>query len=367
MNRRLPNWAVELLAPLVAVALALVLGGVLVACLGRDPFDVYARLVRDTFGTWYGFGQVLFKATTLIGTALAVAVAFRAGLFNIGVEGQLYLGGLAAAAAALALPAAWPALVAIPIVLAAAALVGGAWAGIPGILKARLGVHEVINTIMLNFIAFALGNWLLVRNLAQFETLHTAAIPAAARLGRLEALFPALRGAPVNAALLLQILLCAAIGVILWRTRWGYEMRAAGLSERAARAAGIPVGRRLVQGMLLSGAVAGMTASNFVQGYKYYFEDGFTAEAGFRGIAVALLARNHPLGIVPAALLFGALERGGFVLNAVVPKEFVDILQALVLLCVIVVGPMMRRWLQRRPAAAVPAPADSVAVAAVGG
>jgi simple sugar transport system permease protein len=131
--------------------------------------------------------------------------------------------------------------------------------------------------------------------------------------------------------------------VLLWMTRWGFEVRAVGQSEAAARAAGIPVRRRLVEAMALSGAMAGLAASNFVQGYKHYFEAGFTAEAGYRGIAVALLARNHPLGIVPAALLFGALDRGGFVLNRIVPKEFVDILQALVLLWVIVLGPWLRR------------------------
>jgi simple sugar transport system permease protein len=351
---------VEIAAPIGAVLAAFAIGAILVALLGRDPFAIYAQLGRETFGSWYGFGQVLFKATTLIGTGLAVAVAFRAGLFNIGVEGQLYLGGLAAAAAALALPAAAPAIVALPVALAAAAAAGGAWAGIAGILRARLGVHEVINTIMLNFIAFALGNWILVRWLARFETLHSAEVPVAAQLGRLEAWFPSLRGAPVNGALALAIGACIVVAVVLSRSVWGYELRAVGFSDHAARAAGIPVGRRLVQGMVLSGMLAGLAASNFVLGYKHYFEEGFTAEAGFRGIAVALLARSQPLGIVPAALLFGALDRGGFVLNQVVPKEFVDILQALVLLSVIVLGP----WLRQRARAWVTRPAPSQHAAA---
>jgi general nucleoside transport system permease protein len=347
-RRALRAVASSLAGPVVAVLLALACGGILVAFLGRNPFAVYALLARETFGSWYGFGQVLFKATTLAGTGLAVAVAFRGGLFNIGVEGQLYLGGLAAAVTALALPQELPALVMVPLVLAAAAAAGGAWAAIPGVLRARLGVHEVINTIMMNFIAFALGSWALVAHLARFETLHTAEVPLAARLGRLEAVLPVLQGAPVNASLLIVLGLCVLVTVLLWRTSWGFEVRAAGLSERAAQSAGIPVARRIVGAMALSGALAGLTASNFVLGYKYYFEEGFTAEAGFRGIAVALLARNHPLGVIPAALLFGALDRGGFVLNQIVPKEFVDILQALVLFFVIVLGPWLRRWSSRR-------------------
>jgi simple sugar transport system permease protein len=255
---------------------------------------------------------------------------------------------LAAAVTALALPAGWPGVVTIPLILASSAAAGAGWAAIPGVLRARLGVHEVINTIMMNFIAFALGSWALVAHLARFETLHTAEVPVAARLGRLEAIIPALHGAPANASLVLVLALCAAMTLLLWRTSWGFEMRAAGLSDAAARSAGIPVARRIVGAMALSGALAGLTASNFVLGYKYYFEEGFTAEAGFRGIAVALLARNHPLGVIPAALLFGALDRGGFVLNQVVPKEFVDILQALVLFFVIVLGPQLRRWNWRR-------------------
>jgi general nucleoside transport system permease protein len=340
--------AADFIAPPLAVLAAFACGGVLVALLGRNPFEVYAVLARETFGSWYGFGQVLFKSTTLACTGLAVAVAFRAGLFNIGAEGQMFLGGLGAAVVALALPAGLPAPLVVATVLFAGAASGALWGAIPGVLRARLGVHEVINTIMMNFIAFAFGSWVLVRHLAQFETLHTATIPESARLPRLETWIPALRGAPVNASLLVAVALCIGVTVLLWRTRWGFEVRAVGLSEGAARHAGIPVRRRLVEAMVLSGAIAGLASCNFVQGYKYYFEDGFTAEAGFKGIAVALLARNHPLAVLPAALLFGALDRGGFVLGRLVPKEFVDILQALVLLFVIVLGPWLRRWSARR-------------------
>jgi simple sugar transport system permease protein len=350
MSRRLSHAAAQAASPLLAVAAALAVGAIVVVALGRNPWTVYALLARETFGSWYGIGQVLFKATPLLGTGLAVAVAFRAGLFNVGAEGQMILGGLACAVAALAVPAGCPPVLAVPWAITAAAAAGAAWATIPGFLRARFGVHEVIVTILLNFIATALAGFVLVTWLAQFETLHTAEIPPPARLARLEALWPALRGAPVNAALAFTLVACVVATLLLWHTRWGFEVRAAGASDRAARAAGVPVARRLVQAMAVSGALAGIAASNFVQGYKYYYEDGFSADAGFRGIAVALLARNHPLALVPAALLFGALDRGGFVLGRMVPKEFVDILQALVLLFVVVLTPLLRRWAARRAA-----------------
>ena len=350
--RRLGRVAMPAAAPLLAVACALACGAIVVVALGRDPFAVYALLARETFGSWYGIGQVLFKATPLLATGLAVAIAFRAGLFNVGAEGQMILGGLVAAVAALALPEGSPAVVAIAATAAAAALGGATWAAIPGLLRARFGVHEVIVTILLNFIAVALASFVLVTALAQFETLHSAEIPPSARLARLEAVWPALRGAPVNASLIGTLVACAFVTLLLWRTRWGFEVRAAGASETAARAAGIPVRRRLVEAMAFSGALAGLAASNFVQGYKYYYEDGFSADAGFRGIAVALLARNHPLAVIPAALLFGALDRGGFVLGRTVPKEFVDVLQALVLLFVVILTPLVRRIAARRDAAA---------------
>lgn len=330
--------------PALAVAGAFGLGGIALALLGHDPLHLYARLFADTFGSGYGFGQVLFKATTLLGTGLAVAVARHAGLFNIGVEGQMALGGLVAAAAALGLGPECPAAIAIPATLLAGAAAGAAWAAIPAWMRAWRGVHEVIATILLNFIAFALVGFVLVRFLAEFESLHTAEIPPGARLPRLEVLLPALRGAPANFDLVVVLGLCLVTAWIASRTRWGFEVRAVGMSERAAAAAGIPVRRRMFEAMVASGALAGAAAANFVQGYKHYFEDGFTAEAGFKGIAVALLARSHPLALVPAAILFGALDRGAFVIGGDVPKEFVDMLQALVLLGVVIA---MRRRVRR--------------------
>lgn len=332
-------------APLLAVALSLALGALFILAIGEDPLAVYALMLRESLGTGYGLGQTLFKATPLIFTGLAVALGFRAGLFNIGAEGQLYLGGFAAALTGAALGG-LPALLLLPLALAAAAAAGALWGAIPGVLKARFGAHEVINTIMLNFIAFALVSFL-GRGFFQHATVRTADVGAGAEIARIDALLPALRGSPVNFSLLLALLVAAAAGVLLFRSRLGYELRAVGLNAPAAEFGGIPVGRTQVVAMALSGAVAGLGGVNFVLGYKHYFELGFSAGAGFLGIAVALLGRNHPLGVVLAALFFGALSYGGLVINQRVPKELVEVLQALVILLAITAQQLMERAARR--------------------
>lgn len=333
------------LAPVVAVALSLVLGAVFILAIGEDPLAIYSLMLRESLGTGYGLGQTLFKATPLVFTGLAVALGFRAGLFNIGVEGQLYLGGLAAALAGAAL-AGSPALVLLPLTLLAAAAAGAAWGALPGYLKARFGAHEVINTIMLNFVAFALASFV-GRWVFQAATVRTAEVGAGAHLARLDALFPALRGSPVNLALLLAAACAAGVGLLLFRTRTGYELRAVGLNAAAAEYGGVSIGRAQLVAMTLSGAIAGLGGVNFVLGYKHYFELGFSAGAGFLGIAVALLGRNHPAGVVVAALFFGALSYGGLVINQRVPKELVEVLQALVILLAISAQQVMERLARR--------------------
>jgi len=332
--------ALELSAPLIAVVLALAVGGAFIAATGEDPLSVYGYMFQQCFGTGYGLGQTLFKATPLLFTGLAVALGFRAGLFNIGAEGQLYFGGFAAALAAVACAGA-PAL-ALPAALVAAALAGAVWGAIPGVLKARFGAHEVIDTIMMNFIAFALVAFF-GRSVFQLATVRTAEIPPAAALARLDGWFPALHGAPVNLTLLLGLALLASAWWLLFRTKLGYELRAVGLNPGAAEYGGIAIGATQVKALALSGAVAGLGGVNFVLGYKHYFELGFSAGAGFLGIAVALVGRNHPLGVAIAALFFGALSYGGLVINARVPKELIEILVALVILLAIVVQQVVER------------------------
>ena len=332
-------------APILAIVLAFAAGALFVLAIGEDPLAIYGLMLRETLGTGYGLGQTLFKATPLVFTGLAVALGFRAGLFNIGAEGQLYLGAFAAGLTGIAV-AGLPALIALPLCLIAAALSGAAWGGIPGVLKARFGAHEVINTIMMNLIAFALvsfaGRWVF-----QPATVRTAEIAPVAVLPRLSEFLPALRGSPANLSLLLGLAVAVLAGALLFRTRRGYELRVVGLNAPAAEYGGVSIGRTQLMAMALSGAVAGLGGTNFVLGYKHFFELGFSGGAGFLGIAVALVGRNHPIGLILAALVFGALGHGGLVINQRVPKELVDILEAIVILFAIVLQTGFERLARR--------------------
>ena len=330
-------------APFVSILLALAAGAVFIVTIGQDPLAIYAQIVREAFGRGYGLGQTLFKATPLVFTGLAVALGFRTGVFNIGAEGQMVLGALAAALAGL-LPV--PAPVAVLAALLAAALAGGAWGAIPGVLKSRFGAHEVINTIMLNFIAFALVAWL-GHSLFEPATVRTRLLPAGVALPRLDVLLPALRGSPANVSLLLALVAAALAAVLLFRTRLGYELRVVGFNPAAGEYGGIAPGRTQALSLALSGALAGLAGVNFVLGYKHYFELGFSSGAGFLGIAVALIGRNHPLGVIAAALFFGALSYGGLVVNQSVPKELVEALQGLVILFAIATQQVLERLARR--------------------
>jgi simple sugar transport system permease protein len=299
---------------------------------GESPRAIALQLVTGTWAVPYGAGQVLYKATALLLTGVAVDVALRAGLFNIGAEGQLAVAGLSVAAMAASLPATTPPWIAVPMALATAAIAGAAWALIPVVLRVRYRGHEVISTIMMNRIADAVVGFCLARGLALPGTVRTADVVPAAHLPRLDMLgLHALHGSSVSAALPLAIAVAAAVAVWLRRSRVGREVVLVGLSPGACEAAHIPVGRRLGVALLLSGAVAGLAAVGPVLGYKGYFEGGLGAGAGFGGIAVALIGRGHPVGLGLAALLFGTLEQGGLAINGRVPMEVATVVQGVVI------------------------------------
>jgi simple sugar transport system permease protein len=334
-----------LLPPIVAILAAVVVGDLLILSFGQSPGAVYRLLLEGTWGNAYGFGQVLYKTTTLTCTGLAVALALRAGLFNIGAEGQLAAGGFMAAALGLLLPAGTPAVLAVPLCIVAAMVGGGAVGAVPGALKARFGAHEVIVTIMLNFITLALLNWIVAAKLHVPETLHTPEVHA----GRIARLGGPFTGSAANWTILLALLAAAGVWWYLFRTRRGYELRAVGLQPDAAEYAGVRVGGVWGRAMAVSGALAGLGGVNFVLGYKGYYEDGFAGGAGFLGIAVALVGRNDPVGVVLAALFFATLSQGGLAINAVVPKQMVEVLQGVVILAVALAVPEVRRLLRVQP------------------
>jgi general nucleoside transport system permease protein len=327
-----------------AALIALACSSALILATGGHPLEVYRLLAEGTWGNAYGIGQVLFKTTPLVFTGLAVAFALRVGLFNIGAEGQLTIGAFATAmvGAHVRGPAALVALLAI----AAGFVGGGAVGAIAGALKAWRGAHEVINTIMLNFIVRAAmvgaGAHVFLK-----ESIHTAPIRPDVELPRLGAWLPALHGSAANASFLLALATCVAVWWFADRTGAGFRMRAVGASSDAAETAGIAVGRARFWALALSGGLAGLVGANFVLGYKHYYEDNFGGGVGYMGIAVAVLGRMHPLGVIVAALFFGTLSAGALEVNTIVPKEIVDVLQAVVILAVAASAPEVRRLLTR--------------------
>jgi general nucleoside transport system permease protein len=357
----------ETLLPIAtALLIALVAGDLLILSYGQAPADVWRLMLSGTWGTAYGVGQVLYKATTLVFTGLSVAIGLRAGLFNIGAESQLAAGGFAAAVLGLALPAGISPALAIPACLLAAALAGGLVGSIPGALRARFGAHEVITTIMLNFVVLALLNYAVSSGgLAVRETLHTPAVQSSA-ISRVAAYLPAFHGSALNLTVLLALGCALLLGWVLFRSRLGFELRAVGLQPQAAESGGIRVPRTWIIAMAMAGALAGLGGTNFVLGYKNYYEDGFTGGAGFLGIAVALVGRNHPLGICLAALFFATLSQGGLAIHALVPKQMVEVLEGVVILAVAISVPEVRRVLRMRPttpSVSTPTPTSTAEIA----
>ena len=339
----------SVLPAIVALLIAALVGDVLIVIFGQSPGEVYRLLLEGTWGNSYGFGQVLYKATTLAFTGLAIAFALRAGLFNIGAESQLAAGGFVAALIGLVLPSGLPWILTLPLYAVAAALGGGIVGGVAGELKSRFGAHEVITTIMLNFIVLALLSYFTAARLKVPETLHTEEIRSGA-VPRLADVLSAFHGSAANLVLLLAIIACLCAWWYLFRTRGGFELRAVGLQPEAAEYGGVQPGAVWARAMTISGAIAGLGGLNFVLGYKHYYEEGFAGGAGFLGIAVALVGGSHPLGVGLAALLFATISQGGLAVNALVPKQFVEVLQAVVIIAVAVSVPEVRRLLraQRR-------------------
>ena len=345
----------EILSPLVAVIAAFIVGGIIVALIGDNPFTTFRLLIGNSFGSLRDVGYMLFYATPLIFTGLAVAVAFRCGLLNIGAEGQLYVASFATAWVGIKFGGtivnvfgtdvdySWtslPAILLVPLCMLTAVVAGGIWGAIPGILKAKFGSHEVINTIMLNFIAIALVSYFTqyYYKVPGDAILQTAPIGAAAHIPRISQFIPGMPDyVPLSVAFLLAVLMCVLVYIFLWKTKWGYELRAVGANPSAAEYGGISPKKQIIMAMTISGGLAGMVAIGEVLGNRYLYYHDFSGEVGFWGIAVALLGRNHPVGVFIAALFFAVLLRGGIFVDAFteyVSKDLVEVLQAMVILFV---------------------------------
>jgi len=335
--------------PVISIILSLLIGGALIAVIGQDPLEVYSKMFIETLGNTYGLGQVLFKATPLILTGLSVAFAFRAGLFNIGAEGQLTIGAFASAWVGFTFVS-LPWIILIPLSIAAGFLGGALWAGIAGYLKARFGSHEVINTIMLNFIALALVSYLVNNIFLVPATIHTPEISGNAVIMRFDTLTGLFKGSPFNLSFFIAIAACLVMYLIINKTVTGYRIKTLGYNADAAEYAKMKTGRLTITAMAIAGGFAGLGGINFVNGYKHYFELGFSENAGYVGIAVALIARNNPLAVILIAVFFGILEYGGLTVNTLVPKEIVTILQGIIILLIITITKIFDRKFKMKAA-----------------
>ncbi len=364
----LPRWIDIGVMPAINLLMALAVAGLIVLALGQNPLAAVGIMVNGAFGSLYGLGYTFYYATNFIFTGLAVAVAFHAGLFNIGGEGQAYIGGLCVGLAALAGDAVLPGVLLIPLCLVAGAIGGAAWAFVPAYLQARRGSHIVITTIMFNFLAAALMIYLMVNVLkvpGSMEIVSREFAPGAGipylhtLLGLVGVKMPS---TPVNLALAWALICCVLVWVYLWRSRAGYELRVTGLSPKAAVYAGIRPDRVVISAMLVSGALAGCVGVNEILGVHRQLLTDFVAGAGFTGIAVALMGRNHPFGIVLASILFGALYQGGAEIAFDMPaitRDMIVAIQGLVILFSGALAYMNRPWVEAlwrrragRPAAA---------------
>lgn len=337
----MPRWLDLFGLPVINLLMALIVSGLIVLAIGANPFAAVGSMAVGAFGSLSGIGYTLYYATNFIFTGLAVAIAFHAGLFNIGGEGQAYLGGLGAGLVALAFDHSlgmWPI---IGLGIVASALFGAGWAFVPAYLQAKRGSHIVITTIMFNFLASALMVYLLVnvfRIPGSMEVVSRdfeagAGVPFVHEL--LAGIGIEMPTTPLNLAFLWAIICCGLVWLYLWRSRGGYELRTAGLSPKAAQYAGISPNRITIEAMLISGALAGFVGFNEILGNHRQLVLDFVAGAGFTGIAVSLMGRNHPFGIILASLLFGALFQGGSEVVFDIPtitRDMIVVMQGLVIL-----------------------------------
>jgi simple sugar transport system permease protein len=355
----LPRWADVALIPFLNLAVALIIAGFVVVIIGENPFKAMGILLNGAVGSLKGWGYLLYYATNFTFTGLAVAVAFHAGLFNIGGEGQVYIAGLGAAIVGLSLGF-LPLFITLPLAVVACMMFGAGWAFIPAYLQAKRGSHIVITTIMFNFIAASTMVYLINnvfrpagRMAVESREIEHVFMPSFRDIGLW--LGVKLPNTPLNVTVFLAAAAAAGVWYLLWRTRLGYEIRAVGANADAAVYGGIKPDRIVIIAMLISGGLAGLMAVNEILGVQHRLVLEFAGGAGFVGIAVALMGRSHPVGVVFAAMLFGLLYQGGAELSFAVPgitRDMIVVIQGLVILFMGALEHAFRPWLTRQFAAA---------------
>jgi simple sugar transport system permease protein len=352
-ERERTDRVVRIVTPFVSVVIAMLIGSLFILASGHSPIAAFAALWQGAFGSQRAIGETLLRSTPLIFTGLALAYGFRAGLFNIGAEGQLFLGGLAAAVVGLYVGGmSW--IVSLPVILISAAIAGAAWAFIPALMKARIGANEVITTMMFSYIGRYFVSWVITGPMKDKGGIpQTPQLPLNSTLPRMNVLLPFLKPTRAHAGILIAILVALLVWAALKYTTLGFEARAVGFNPFASSAGGISVSSTIIKSLCISGALAGLAGAVEVMGVYGRLFDSFSNGFGFTGIAVALLAKNNPIGVIPAALLFGALSAGAgtMQLEADVSQQVVAIIQGIIIFLIAaetIVPWALEKWRKRK-------------------
>ena len=331
----LVNTLKEIAYPLIAILISFIAGGILVYCFGNDPIVVYTALFKGSLGDWNKFGETVVTVTPLILTGLSISFGFKCNLFNIGAEGQFIIGAITAVWAGWAMTG-LPAILHVTLTLLIGALAGGLWASIIGFLKAKVGSHEVINGIMMNYIAMYLSNFIVMTYLNEPDKAYSVAIADTAKLYRFSQNFEQFKHSRMHSGIFLALAVALVAYYILTKTVRGYEIRAVGFNPDAAEYGGINVKKNIIFAMAISGLFAGLAGAIMTTGVQYRVNNlfGFTGY-GLDGIAVSLVGNNHPIGVILSAFLFGILQKGGPLMQIKgIPKEVVGIIQGIIILFV---------------------------------
>lgn len=335
--------------PLISIFLAFIVGAVFILMTGNSPIDAYAALFGGSLGGLNRIGETLLKTTPLIFTGLSIAFAFRCGLFNIGAEGQFVIGSLFTVAAGYIFRD-LPGFILIPVILLSGAIGGGLWASIPGVLKAKFGINEVIVTIMLNYVSLFLSNFF-VRTALNPSRLqgteikaYSVMLPDKARLPLLSDIIPGFGSSSAHIGIFIAIIVAIFIWFVLFKTTFGYEVRSVGSNPSGAEYGGISVAKNIILSMVVSGMLAGLAGATLVSGLTFKIDQAAgTPQYGFTGIAVALVGKSHPLGVLASALLFGILSNGARKMQiAGIPQEVVGIIQGIII--IFIAGEVILRY-----------------------
>ena len=320
---------------------------ILILLIGKDPIEVYSLIYNDVFTSGYGIGQTLFKATPLIFVACGLAICFHSSLFNIGAEGQLNAGSFVIALTAVQIesfPLILKLLICACVGFAAAGLVGL----VPAVIKVKKGVSEVITTIMMNFVILAAINYLMVDFFAVKSTLRTVSIGEDSLLGKASDIFPFFEGSSLNVSFIVALVVAALVYILIYKTTFGYKLRAVGFNETASRYIGVKVNSIILTSFFVGAGITGLVGINYIFGYKGYYELGFSNNIGFTAIAVSLLAKNNPAGIIFSSILFAALDYGGLAVNQLIPKEVMLVVQGLIILSILSSDSIVQCYYKKR-------------------